>query len=283
MVTYLNRDKYPSKEYLDECFYYDLVSGNLIWKERPRHHFKTESAMKCTNARWCGKTVLTKNTKGYIRAKVGGYNLFVHRIVFIMLYGYNPENLVDHKNMDNTCNVYRNLREVTHSCNVRNSKVNSTNSLGITGVSFGNGKYRASITKNRRCKIFGMYQSLDRAVIARWLAEQELGWYSCQEESSAYRYLKSKGLATIDGLTDEGLGIISKYPDIKERVIEGKKVIINNTTYNSIGEATRRILKDYPDKNFETVRKEIRNIVSGKRKEGYMYNTLEIRRYTPNQ
>ena len=50
-----NNSAYPPKHYLDDCLDYDPVSGEILWKERPRNHFLTDRSWKRNNTRWAGK------------------------------------------------------------------------------------------------------------------------------------------------------------------------------------------------------------------------------------
>ena len=45
----------PTSEFVKECFSYNPDTGDLLWKERPRHHFKTDKDYAAWNRRYPGK------------------------------------------------------------------------------------------------------------------------------------------------------------------------------------------------------------------------------------
>ena len=45
----------PTSEFVKECFSYSPDTGDLLWKERPRHHFKTDKDYAAWNRRYPGK------------------------------------------------------------------------------------------------------------------------------------------------------------------------------------------------------------------------------------
>jgi hypothetical protein len=124
----------PSLEYLNECFLYDEENGVLFWKERPSHHFATYNAYKVWNANYAGKKagVISKKRR-YIEITIKSIHYFVHRIIFKMFYGYDPE-YVDHINGIGTDNRPSNLRSVPFKENAKNRKLRKTNKTGISGI-----------------------------------------------------------------------------------------------------------------------------------------------------
>lgn len=42
--------KLPTQEFLLECFIYNKVTGSLVWKARPLHHFKNTHGMNTFNS-----------------------------------------------------------------------------------------------------------------------------------------------------------------------------------------------------------------------------------------
>jgi hypothetical protein len=63
----------------------------------------------------------------------GRYHL-LHRVAFYFMTGRFPERSVDHIDRCGTNNKWGNLREVTHSENQRNRRLNKNNRSGIPGV-----------------------------------------------------------------------------------------------------------------------------------------------------
>ena len=56
------------------------------------------------------------------------------RLAFLYMEGYFPENIVDHKNRIKSDDRYKNLRQVTQQCNVKNCSIRKNNKSGVSGV-----------------------------------------------------------------------------------------------------------------------------------------------------
>ena len=73
---------------------------------------------------------------GYRTIGIDGKRYLASRLAWLYQEGYFPENQVDHKNRIRHDDRWENLRHVTQVCNSRNSKTRTTNTSGITGVSW---------------------------------------------------------------------------------------------------------------------------------------------------
>lgn len=158
---------------------------------------------------WCWKT-LNKMTRkeikvgdkagsvdknGYLKLMIDGQKYSAHRLAFLYMEGYFPENFVDHINRDTTDNRWCNLREVSTQCNMRNSRLSKLNTSGAKGVSLNNkNNWVANITINRERIYLGVHPTKDSAVRARYKAELKYGWPDCETTSTAYLYLKNRCL-----------------------------------------------------------------------------------------
>ena len=163
-----------------ELFDYDALSGSLIW-----------SKAKKPNQIEAGTVAGTPlGTKGYIRITVDGKSYLCHRLIYLYHHGYLPENEVDHTDQDPTNNRIENLREVSKSCNLRNSKVSARNTSGIKGVSWHKriGKWLVRITNGEEIYL-GYFDDFTEAVAHRLAAEQALDWSSCNRKTSANIYI----------------------------------------------------------------------------------------------
>lgn len=87
---------------------FEHVDGNLIWKVNKK-------SAKAGNIAGC------KNSRGYLTVQVDGKNKTVHRVIWLMEYGWLPK-LIDHIDGDRINNVLSNLREATVSQNLCNSR-----------------------------------------------------------------------------------------------------------------------------------------------------------------
>lgn len=133
---------------------------------------------------------------GYIGINVDGSLFLAHRIAWLYVYGYLPENDLDHKDRIRHHNWIDNLREVSRQCNIRNSWNRKNNVSGVKGVSWNSQhkKWRAQIMVDRKSKCLGVYEDFGDAVSARLAAEQCLDWSGCYSNSPAYKYVQSWGL-----------------------------------------------------------------------------------------
>lgn len=130
-------------------------------------------------------------SNGYLMAKVDGKQYSVHRLIWLYHHGYFPENEIDHINRDRGDNRILNLREVSRSCNIRNTGNFGHNTSGVKGVSLDKRvrKWIAQIRYNGRNIFLGTYIDFSEAVCHRLAAEQALGWYGCDSSSPAFKYV----------------------------------------------------------------------------------------------
>ena len=89
---------------LRERFYYDASTGILYYK-KPR---KNKSVAGYDDGR------------GYLLTIIDGERHYNHRLAWLYVYGYLPENFIDHINRNTLDNRISNLREVSATCNARN-------------------------------------------------------------------------------------------------------------------------------------------------------------------
>jgi hypothetical protein len=96
----------PSYLSLSERFFYNYKTGILFWK----------------NGKNKNKKVGTVDKEGYLIVKFNNKSLYVHRIIWKLVFRNDPSNLIDHINGIKTDNRLKNLREATNSQNLRNGK-----------------------------------------------------------------------------------------------------------------------------------------------------------------
>jgi hypothetical protein len=143
-----------------------------------------------------GSIVDTLDSSGYYQVMVDGWTRMAHRVIWCLVHGYDTEHQIDHINRDKTDNRIENLREATHSCNIRNCGMRVTNKSGVKGVRWVKeyGRFIATITVAGRPRTLGWFHDFTEAVCHRYAAEQCLDWHSCDLDSSAGRYLKQQGI-----------------------------------------------------------------------------------------
>lgn len=130
--------------------------------------------------------------QGYRRVSVSGGHYRIHRVIWLWVFGYMPEHDIDHINRDRRDNRIENLREVSRTCNLRNSGTPRHNTSGVKGVSWCSrlGKWRVDIVAAEKQYNFGFYISLSEAVCHRLAAEQALNWSGCDSSSPAFKYVE---------------------------------------------------------------------------------------------
>lgn len=178
-----------TQEHLNEMFFYDPDTGVLTWKIRPSHHFPDLRSFKTMNAKLAGKEA---------GAVVSGYRLInhkgtphkAHRLIWIMVHGCIDDSLsIDHIDGNGLNNRISNLRLVSHKENLKNQRLRSSNTSGVTGVSFvkARGLWEAHIGGgNGKKKSLGHFASKADAIAARKKAEIKLGYHKNHGKPRGY-------------------------------------------------------------------------------------------------
>jgi len=154
---------------LKQLYSYDNELGVLRWKNPTNR-----SVLR-------GSVVGSLHSSGYMFTTIARKMFSIHRLIFILHHGYNPENDIDHINGIKNDNRIENLREVSVICNLRNSKLSKLNRSGVKGVYWkpSSKRWVAEICDNYKSHFLGYYKDLVEASYARLAAEQCLGWNSC--------------------------------------------------------------------------------------------------------
>lgn len=130
--------------------------------------------------------------QGYIHIGVDQIGYKASRLAWLYVKGYFPENLVDHENRVRDDDRWENLRETSKRCNSINSKIQSNNTSGVTGVGKENKKWKVYIWIMGKPIRLGLFSNFIDAVKARWEGEKKYNFPNCNSTSSAYLYLKEK-------------------------------------------------------------------------------------------
>jgi len=131
--------------------------------------------------------------QGYISVQIHGERYLAHRLAWLYTYGFFPENSLDHINRSRTDNRIENLREVSNSCNIRNSKPHTNNTSGVRGVCWAARvrRWQADIKVNGKKIGLGRSGCFVEAVAHRLAGEQALEWEGCDSSSDAYKYIQA--------------------------------------------------------------------------------------------
>ena len=139
-----------SKEYFHE--YFEYKDGHLYSKKRLSSNV------------WEGKKIGKPRPDGYCNVRLHGVRYYVHRIIFMMHYGYIPKQ-IDHIDGNPSNNKIENLRETNYTTNNYNKKIMTNNKSGVKGVNWHKGgkKWRVEITVNKKNLYLGLFDDLELA------------------------------------------------------------------------------------------------------------------------
>lgn len=159
------RNKLPPLKLLNMLFRVDARRGLLIRKVT-----RAPNALK-------GDVVGTVDGKGYLHTNLLGVFYRVHRIIFFMHYGYEPDG-IDHRDQDRLNNRPKNLRPANDKQNAGNVRHHRHNTSGFRGVSknTGSGFWHAQIKINGKQTYLGRSRSKHKAAeLYRRAAKKHFG------------------------------------------------------------------------------------------------------------
>lgn len=124
---------------------FEYIDGKLFYK-------KSEGCMKK------GSEVGTVTTGGYLKTLIKKKPYMLHRIIFMMHYGYLPK-CIDHADGNTANNKIENLREATPSQNNLNRGKHKRNTSGYKGVTWvtKHGRYSSRIAINNKRIFLGYF------------------------------------------------------------------------------------------------------------------------------
>lgn len=142
-----------TQQRLKELFYYDENCGEFIRLQRT------------SNSVHVGDVAGTVNFYGYKQIRINQKIYKNHRLAWLYVYGVMPELDIDHINGNKKDNRIKNLRLVTVSQNLQNSKKRCDNTSGYKGVSLHKktGKWTARIKIHNKYKHLGLFTSKEAA------------------------------------------------------------------------------------------------------------------------
>lgn len=144
-------------------------------------------------------------TSPYLYVRIDKKCFLLHRVIWLWVKGYWPENDVDHINRNPQDNRWANLRVVSKTCGMINTKVRNDNNTKVRGVFWDtvNKLWRSRITYKHKTTYIGGFKSFTEAVAHRLAAEQVLEWEVCNVCSSAYQYMQKYLNGEIDDKTSD--------------------------------------------------------------------------------
>jgi len=170
----------PTPATLRKLLSYDPDTGLLTWRRRPPEMFPDEQYGRAWNTRYAGKPAFATATRdGYRCGRIFGKAYPAHRVAYAIHHGNWPRGSIDHISGVKTDNRIANLRDVSHTENLRNAAMPSTNTSGACGVYWhkNSGKWRCMIKVNGKLQSLGYFEDFGDAVVARKAAEVKYGFH----------------------------------------------------------------------------------------------------------
>lgn len=139
-----------NQQKLNDLFEYR--DGSLYWKIKPSRRV------------FIGDKVGSLDIYGYLRTKIEGKGYKIHRLIFLMHYGYLPK-FIDHIDNNKANNRIENLREVTRSEDQHNRKLGKDNTSGHKNVAWhkNSQKWRVCIRVYPKTVHIGCFDDLELA------------------------------------------------------------------------------------------------------------------------
>jgi hypothetical protein len=101
-------------------------------------------------------------SNGYYRVTINKKSYGLHRIIFMMFYGYFPIE-IDHIDNNPSNNKIENLRPANAILNSYNRRILKSNKTGIKGIRFHQNKYEARCCVNKKRIQIGRFTNLQEA------------------------------------------------------------------------------------------------------------------------
>ena len=137
----------PTQQYLKEIFIYQ--NGDLYWKKLTSNLSRVKIGSKAGHL---------KKSDGYCRITINNKSYLVHRLIFLYHHNYLPK-FIDHIDRNKSNNNIKNLRGVTKSQNLMNSKIRKGSSQ-YKGVSqHKSNKWQARIMYQGKRIYLGLFKN----------------------------------------------------------------------------------------------------------------------------
>jgi hypothetical protein len=147
---------------LRELLNYDPETGVFTWRV-PRGPSKA------------GQVAGSFDRLNYVCIHVDGKQYKAHRLAWLYVHGDWPAFTIDHINRDASDNRIANLRDVTHSINMRNTGVRRDSTCGLRGVApvVNSTKWRAYYYADGKQVNIGCFETAQEAADARQRALEQ--------------------------------------------------------------------------------------------------------------
>jgi len=167
-----------TQDKLKQVLNYSEDTGVFTYKERLIDNSESEGYRKSWNSQYSGKEAGTKTSHGYIVVSVYGERYYAHRLAWLYMYGVWPK-YIDHIDGNGFNNKISNLRSVTQSENIKNTRIQDKSVSGVIGVTWdkSRSKWIVKITSEGKVYNLGRCSDFFEAVCLRKSKEIELGFH----------------------------------------------------------------------------------------------------------
>lgn len=143
-------------ERLRELIAYDPITGVLTRIKRSGRHAPGSRVGSLDR----------RKEKVYLRVRIDRKDYYGHQLAWFLATGVWPADEIDHKDGNGLNNAFQNLREADRLINNQNAvSAHRDGSSGLLGVSWvkAKGKWRASITVNKKARYLGYFDDPQEA------------------------------------------------------------------------------------------------------------------------
>jgi len=161
---------YLTQEQLVNLVSYDPSSG--VFKYRYRKDSRGRVLKRS------GEVVGSLAQQGYLVVRINYKLYYLHRLVWLYMYGCMPTGCIDHINHDKADNRLRNLRDVSNRENLLNLRLSKSNTSGHHGVCLHkqSGKWLARIKVYGKNLSLGLFSDIGEAAKARAEEDKKYGF-----------------------------------------------------------------------------------------------------------
>ena len=164
------RKTLPPRELLRELLDYNPLTGQLIWRHRPREMFTQKGAFLRWNKCYAGTVAGNVKPNG-INVGIRGSIYSAHRLIWLLVNGEPIPSEIDHRDGNPHNNLIANLRAATRSQNVANTGRRVDNVSGVKGIrqpgNSGSIGFVARIKVDGKTIYLGSFATLQDAAKAR--------------------------------------------------------------------------------------------------------------------
>jgi hypothetical protein len=145
-----------------------------VWEYRDGHLYWKIKAGRGTSVKRPGDVVApAPDPLGYCYVTWRRKHYAVHRVVFLLTYGYLPD-CIDHIDGNPSNNRAENLRVATRLQNQFNRRPNTRSKTGIKNVTPHQGKWQVRFSVDRKTRHYGCYETIEEATAVAAKVRAEL-------------------------------------------------------------------------------------------------------------